>query len=92
MARYRPHHSLGRRAAIRYFYRWTRRHFSTRKTCKHQKITDAELIALLLSLFVFKVPHASIWWSLLREDRPVFRRTPKHTHGVCGSWPISKPW
>lgn len=69
MARYRPHHSLGRRAAIRSFYRWTRRHFSTRKTWKHQKITDAELIALLLSRFVFKVPHASIWWSLLREDR-----------------------
>lgn len=24
---------------------------------------------MLLSRFVFKVPHASIWWSLLREDR-----------------------
>ncbi|GGL86338.1 hypothetical protein GCM10010840_25370 [Deinococcus aerolatus] len=69
MVRYRPHHSLGRRAAIHSFYRWTRRHFSTRKTCKHQNITDAGLIALLLGRFVFKVPHASIWWSLLREDR-----------------------
>ena len=69
MARHRPRHSLGRRAAIRHFYRWTRRHFSTRITCAHQKITDAWLIALLLSRFVFKMPYASIWWSLLREDR-----------------------
>lgn len=69
MARYRPRPSVGRRAAIRHFYRWTRRHFSTRKTCGHQKVTDAGLVALLLSRFVFKVPYASIWWSLLREDR-----------------------
>lgn len=69
MARYRPHHSLGRCAAIRYVDRWIWRHFSTRKTCKHQKITDTELTGLLLSGFVFKVPHASSWWSLLREDQ-----------------------
>lgn len=69
MARYRPHRSVSRRAAIRHFYRWTRRHFSTQKSCRHQKVTDAWLVALLLSRFVFKVPYASIWWSLLKEDR-----------------------
>jgi hypothetical protein len=70
MVRYRPSRSIGRRAIIRHFYRWSRKHFSIKITCKHQKITDAWLIAMLLSRFVYKVPHASIWWGLLKEDRP----------------------
>lgn len=70
MARYRPHHSLGCRAVVRYFHRWTRKHFSSAQTCRHQKVTDAMLLAVQLSRFVFKVPHASIWWSMVRHHRP----------------------
>ena len=69
MARYRLHHRLGRRQVIRHLHRWAKRHFSTQKRCRHQKLTDARLIALLLSRFVFKHPYPSIWWAMLREDR-----------------------
>ncbi|WP_216329392.1 IS982 family transposase [Deinococcus aestuarii] len=69
MCRYRPHHSLGRRAVIRLLHRWAKRHFSDQKRCKHQKLTDALLVALLLARLVFKYPYPSIWWNLLREDR-----------------------
>lgn len=69
MCRYRLHHSLGRRLVIRRLHQFTRRHFSTRKCHPQQKITDAYLLALLLARFIFKVPFASIWWNMLREDR-----------------------
>ncbi|WP_420594353.1 IS982 family transposase [Deinococcus sp.] len=70
MCRYRPHHSLGRRSVIRFFWRWAKRHFSDARRCRHQKLTDALLVALLLTRLVFKHPYASVWWSMLREDRP----------------------
>lgn len=70
MARYRPHHRLGRRTVVRHFLRWTRKHVSTGRTCIHQKVTDAMLLALQLSRLVFKVPYASIWWSMVRDTRP----------------------
>lgn len=69
MHRYCPHHSLGRRAVIRLLYRWAKRHLSDQKRCKHQKLTDALLVALLLARLVFKHPYPSIWWNLLRADR-----------------------
>ena len=69
MCRYRLHHSLGRRAVIRRLHRWAKRHFSDQKRFKHQKLTDALLVALLLARFVFKYPYPSIWWNMLREDR-----------------------
>ena len=69
MARYRLHHSLGRRAVIRHLLRWTKRHFSDERRCRHQKLSDAMLLALLLARLVFKHPYPSIWWSLLREGR-----------------------
>ncbi|SMB85129.1 IS982 family transposase [Deinococcus hopiensis] len=69
MCRYRLHHSLGRRAVIRQLHRWAKRHFSDLKRFKHQKLTDALLVALLLARFVFKQPYRSIWWNMLREDR-----------------------
>ena len=70
MARYRLHHSLGRRAVIRYLHRWAKKRFSELKRCRHQKMSDAYLVALLLASFVFKHPYPSIWWNLLREGRP----------------------
>ncbi|ACO48206.1 IS982-like element ISDds5 family transposase [Deinococcus deserti] len=70
MARYRLHHSLGRRRVIRTLWRWGRKHFSDHRSCRHQKVTDAFLVALLLSRYVFKHPYPSIWWNILREDRP----------------------
>lgn len=70
MDRYRLHHSLGRRFVIRQLLRWTRKHFSDTKRCLHQKLTDAHLLALLLARYVFKHPFPSIWWNMLREDRP----------------------
>ena len=69
MHRYRPHHSLVRLAVIRLLYRWAKRHLSDQKRCKHQKLTDALLVALLLARLVFKHPYPSIWWNLLRADR-----------------------
>ena len=69
MARYRLHHSLGRRAVIRQLHRWAKRYFSDLKRCSHQKLSDALLVALLLSRLVFKHPFPSIWWNILREDR-----------------------
>lgn len=69
MARYRLHHSLGRRTVIRQLHRWAKRHFSDQKRFKHQKLSDALLVALLLSRLVFKHPFPSIWWQMLREDR-----------------------
>ncbi|GAA5514596.1 IS982 family transposase ISDds4 [Deinococcus carri] len=83
MCRYRLHHSLGRRAVIRQLHRWARQHFSDQKRFKHQKLTDALLVALLLARFVFKHPYPSIWWNLLREDRsglPSY--TQAYTRGV----------
>lgn len=70
MSKSRLHHSLGRRRVIRTLFRWAKKHFSDRKRCQHQKLTDALLVALLLSRYVFKHPYPSIWWNLLREDRP----------------------
>ncbi len=68
MGRYRLHHSLGRRSVIRQLFSWSKKHFSNMKSCSHQKLTDAQLIALLLSRYVFKHPFPSIWWAILRED------------------------
>lgn len=70
MARYRLHHSLGRRHVIRTLYRWTRKYLHDGKRCIHQKISDAMLIAIFLARFVFKQPHPSVWWSMLKADRP----------------------
>ena len=84
MARYRLHHSLGRRAVVRYLHRWTKRHFSDQCRCRHQKLSDARLLALLLARFVFKHPYLSVWWSLLREGRhglPSY--TQAYTRGLC---------
>ena len=45
MARYRLHHSLGRRTVIRQLHRWAKRHFSDHKRFRHQKLSDALLVA-----------------------------------------------
>ncbi|AZI41888.1 IS982 family transposase [Deinococcus psychrotolerans] len=83
MYRYRPHHSLTRRSVIRFFHRWSQRYFWDTKRCKHQKMTDAMLVALLLTRFVFKHPYASVWWNILCEDRPGLPSyTQAYTRGV----------
>lgn len=69
MARYRLHHSLGRRRNIRTLHRWTKKHFSDQKKCRHQKVTDAMLIALLLARLIYKQAYPSVWWSDLKADR-----------------------
>ena len=70
MSRYRPHHSLGQRQVVRLLHRWARKHFSDRKYRPHQKVSDALLVALLLSRLVFKHPYPSIWWAMLKDRRP----------------------
>ena len=69
MVRYRLHHSLGRRAVIRRLHRWAKQHVSDERRCRHQKLSDAHLLALLLARLVFKHPYPSIWWSMLKADR-----------------------
>ena len=84
MARYRLHHSLGRRAVVRHLHRWTKRHSSDQCRCRHQKLSDARLLALLLARLVFKHPYPSVWWSLLREGRhslPLY--TQAYIRGLC---------
>ncbi|MFC6616491.1 IS982 family transposase [Deinococcus radiophilus] len=83
MAKYRLHHSLGRRHVIRHLYFWAKKHFSDQKICPHQKVTDAMLVALLLSRLVFKHPFPSIWWNILKEDRPGLPSyTQAYTRGI----------
>ncbi|SMB97446.1 Transposase DDE domain-containing protein [Deinococcus hopiensis KR-140] len=67
---------------IRQLHRWAKRHFSDLKRFKHQKLTDALLVALLLARFVFKQPYPSIWWNMLREDR---RGLPSYTQAYMRS-------
>ena len=88
MARYRLHHSLGRRAVIRQLHRWAKRHLSDVKRCSHQKLSDALLVALLLSRLVFKHPFPSIWWNVLREDR---HDLPSYTQALCTGHLAFKP-
>ena len=70
MARYRLHHSLSRRNVIRTLRRWARKYFDDSKRCRHQKISDAYLVALHLSRLVFKHPYPSVWWNILKDGRP----------------------
>lgn len=70
MDRYRLHHSLSRRYVIRTLHRWSKRHFSDEMRCRHQKITDAQLVALHLSRLVFKHAYPSVWWNMLKDGRP----------------------
>ena len=69
MDRYRLHHSISRRQVIRTLHRWAKRHFKDKKRFKHQKITDAQLVALHLSRLVFKHPYPSVWWNILKDGR-----------------------